>query len=155
MFGFDDAANMGLAAINAGVQIYGQRQQQRYQDKMQDISYEQALRHYEDKMADLQREREGVNRSAYHNQMATRNAIGDQQGPGSSYGRYVADRQERDRSLRYQALMRESDRTAADWIDYTKMMEIQKDMQKSQQTMGMISSLLLQGGSGVGAAFGG
>src|SRR6185503_4355639 len=104
MVGFDDAAQMGLGAINAGVQIFGAQQQARYNKKLQAIQRAQAKRHYEDQVLNLGLEQEDTNRDAFIRNQQQRDAIADQQGPDGSMGRVMHDRLEGERKRRYDAL---------------------------------------------------
>lgn len=155
MVGFDDAAMMGLGAINAGVQIYGQQLQKRGQKKLDKISRAQKQRNYEADLRDIDLQKDDVNRQAYYQQSENKQEIGDRQGPGSSYERHVSDRLEGERSRRYDALSRQKSMMQADWLDEQRAYKIQRKMQKNAQTMSMISSMLLQGGAGVGGMMGG
>lgn len=154
MVGFDDAAMMGLGAINAGVQIAGQQQQKRGQKKLDKIGRKQDKRHYERQQLELGLAQEDVNRQAGYDQEEIRNNLIDQQGPGGSQEQVMRGRREGERSRRYDALEREKVAQQADWMDKQKAYKIQKKMQKNAQTMSMISTMLMQGASGVGGAMG-
>ena len=148
MVGFDDAAMMGLGAVNAGVQIAGQQYQKRKQKKLDKMGRAQEQRHFDRQIKELGLQQEDVNRQNTYDQQDIRENVSDVQGPDSSYQVHLQDRREGERSRRYDALEREKIAMQADWMDKQKAYKIQKKMQKNAQTMSMISSLLMQGASG-------
>lgn len=150
MFGFDDAAQMGLGAINTGFQIFGANQQARYASKMAALQRAQAERHYKNDMLNLQLEGEDTNRKSYWQNQANRDNIADQQGVGGSFQRVSHDRLMGERDRRLEALDRQGKMMTADWIDQQKMWDLQDKSAKSQQLMSAISGLLMQGASGAG-----
>jgi len=155
MMGFDDAAMMGLGAINAGVQIAGAQAQKRGQKKLQKIQQGQEQRHHDFDIKNLGLQQEEVNRNAADLQRNTREDVVDQQGASSSQRNDRWNRNEGERSRRYDALERQKTALNLDWADHITQQKIQRRMQKTQETMQLISAALMQGGSGVGAAFGG
>lgn len=154
MVGFDDAAMMGLGAVNAGVQIAGQQYQKKKQKKLDKMGRAQEQRRFDRQIKELGLAQEDVNRQNTYDQQDIRENVSDNQGPDSSYQRYLQDRREGERSRRYDALEREKVAMQADWMDKQKAYKIQKKMQKNAQTMSMISSMLLQGASGAGGMMG-
>ena len=155
MVGFDDAAMMGLGAVNAGVQIAGQQYQKRKQKKLDKMGRAQEQRHYDRQMKELGLQQEDVNRQNQYDQQDIRETVSDAQGPDSSYQQHLQGRREGERGRRYDALEREKVAMKADWMDKQKAYKIQKKMQKNAQMMSMISSMLLQGASGAGGMMGG
>lgn len=154
MMGFDDAAMMGLGAINAGVQIYGAQQQKKGQKKLQQIQHSGQERDYNDKLKELGIGQEDVNRQAGLAQQGSREGDFDR-GMGNSGQRdYNRNQIEGDRGRRYDALERQKTRLKADWMDSERSLGIQRKMKKTADTMSMISTALMQGGSGVGGAMG-
>lgn len=160
MMGFDDAAMMGLGAANAGVQIYGQHAQGVQQKKLDKMSQQGARRQHGYEMTQLQLQKEDVDRQAQgvgghsEQQQNQENAADMGRINGSQVG---TDRDliEGDRQRRQDALDRTIALKNADWMDQERAWKIQKKMQKTAQLTGMISTMLLQGGSGVGGAMGG
>lgn len=155
MVGFDDAAMMGLGAVNAGVQIYGQQLQQRGQRKLDRLSKATRFRKQSEVEEDARLQHADISRANDEAQLQNRNELGDQQGYGGSEQRRNARLMNEDSSRRHQALDRQLTRLRADWADEDRVRSIQKKMAKNQRTMGMISSLLLQGASGAGGMLGG
>lgn len=154
MVGFDDAAMMGLGAVNAGVQIYGQMAQKRQQKKLTKMDQEQGRRHHGDQMLNLQLEKEDTDRQAGYQQQDTREGITDQQGNSNSESGYLRNKIEGERSRRQSALDRQVTLANADWMDQERAWKIQKKMAKTQQITSMISTALLQGGAGAGGMMG-
>ena len=155
MVGFDDAAMMGLGALNAGVQMFGATQQARYNRQLQALQRAQAERHYEDDIKNVGLNREDTTRQNYFGQQQSRDAWADQQGVGGSMQNVSRDRMQGAADRQIAALNRQETMLTADWIDQKKMWELQDKMAKSAQTMSMISGLLMQGGSGAAGAMGG
>jgi hypothetical protein len=158
MVGFDDAAMMGLGAINAGAQIYGQQTQKRGQKRLLGIQRQGEERHHGEELAELQKQEDEANRQAGLQQMQNQENAGEQfQGSGGhdSQADYYRQQTETNRRLQTEAIQRKRNSLNADWMDQQRSYKIQKKMQKSQQLMSMISTALMQGGSGAGAAMGG
>lgn len=154
MVGFDDAAMMGLGAVNAGVQIAGQVAQKRQQGKLDKMSKQQARRHHGYEMKNLQLEKEQTDRSAGLAQQDSRESDADRGLLNSSQRDYNRGQIEGERSRRQDALDRQIALKNADWMDQERAWKIQRKMQKTAQITSMISSMLLQGGSGVAGQMG-
>lgn len=150
MVGFDDAAMMGLGALNTVNQMVGAQQQKRQQKKLTKMGKAATARHRADTMQDIGLEQKDVDRDAVRDQVTLTSDIGDQQGPGGSYRNLISDRRETDRSERQQALERQKSRLQADWLDEDRARSIQKKIAKNAARMQMISGLLQQGGSSLG-----
>lgn len=159
MVGYDDAAMVGLGAVNAGVQIAGQMAQKRQQKKLTQMDRAQQARHFQDQMKNLQLEKEDVDRQAqgvggHSAQQNNREAAAE---AGRLFGSQVGtdrDQIEGERKRRQEALDRQITLANADWMDQQRAWKIQRKMQKTQELTGMISTMLLQGASGIGAAKG-
>lgn len=159
MVGFDDAAMMGLGAANAGVQIWGQHAQGVQQKKLTKMSQQQARRQHDETMTNLRLQQEQTDREAqgvggHSEQQNNREAAAE---AGRSFGSQVGtdrDLIEGERQRRQDALNRQITLQNADWMDQQRAWKIQRKMQKTQQLTSMISSMLLQGGSGVGGVMG-
>jgi len=154
-FGFDDAAMMGLGALNTGVQIYGQQMQKRGQKKLMKLQQGQEQRHHDADLKELNLQEEDVNRKAGLAQQDSREADYDRGMGQSSQRDYNYNQIEGERSRRYDALERQKNAMNLDWADHLTQQKIQKRMAKTQQTMQLISAALMQGGAGVGQAMGG
>lgn len=155
MVGFDDAAMMGLGVLNAGVQIAGQEYQRRQQKKLGKIDKAATKRKRDAAELDFRLAHADTDRANYYNQQEIGNNLGDQQGYGGSQERFQKRLANEDTSRRHQALERQRTMMKADWADEDKARSIQKKMAKNQRMMSMISTMLLQGASGVGGAMGG
>ncbi len=160
MVGFDDAAMMGLGAANAGVQIYGQQVQKRQQGKLDKMSKEQARRHHAEEMHGYQLQKEDTDRQAQgvggHSAQQTNSEDANDRGVYNGSQRGVdSGLIEGERQRRQTALDRQITLANSDWMDQERAWKIQKKMAKTAQITGMISTMLLQGGSGVGGAMGG
>lgn len=155
MVGFDDAAMMGLGAANAGVQIYGQHAQGVQQKKLDKMSKTGARRQHQYEMKNLGLEEEDTDRQAGLAQQDTRENDADRGLLNSGEHGYNRDQLEGQRTRRQDALDRQISLKNADWMDQERAWKIQRKMQKTAQLTGMISTMLLQGGSGVGGAMGG
>lgn len=155
MVGFDDAAMMGLGAANAGVQIYGQKVQERGQKKLTALDRRGQLRHHQYDIKNMELGQEDVNRQAGLQQQDSREGDADRGMLNSSQRGYDRSQIEGNRQRNYDAIERQKTMANADWMDNESAFRLQKKMAKTQKTMGMISTMLLQGGSGVGGAMGG
>lgn len=155
MVGFDDAAMMGLGVLNTGIQMFGQRAQARQQKKLGRIEHEAASRNYKNDLLNLRLQGAEVNRDASDAQSGTREDMGDRGMLDSSERNYQSSRLEDERLRRQEALARQTSMMNADWLDYNRKLDIQKKMAKTQQTMSMISGMLMQGGSGAAGMMGG
>lgn len=151
---FDGAVMMGLGALNAGVQIAGQQSQQRRQKKLDKMSKNQARRRQGFEMKNLQLEKEDTDRQANLAQQTSRESDADRGLINSSQRDYNRGQIEGERSRRKDALDRQIALKNADWMDQERAWRIQKKMQKTAQLTSMISSMLLQGGSGVAGQMG-
>lgn len=159
MMGFDDAAMMGLGAANAGVQIWGQHAQARQQKKLTKMEHEGQARHFYADMKNLQLQKEDVDRQAqgvggHSAQQNNREAAADAGRLTGSQVGVDSGLIEDERKRRQDALDRQMTLMNADWMDQQRAWKIQRKMQKTAQLTSMISSMLLQGGAGVGGTMG-
>ena len=154
MVGFDDAAMMGLGVVNAGVQAYGAHKQKKQQRKAGKIQKEGARRDLAFQQKELDESKVDTNFNFDEAIKALTEESGDRGIQHSSIRQDDENRQNYLRNRRLSAIDRQKAQLAAQGMDQERLWKIDKKMKKTQDMMNMISSALLQGGSGVAGGLG-
>lgn len=152
--GYDDAAMAALGIINAGVQAYGGANIRKKQKKAKKIQQGDYLRKLAEQQRELDENKVDVNygfdaniddisedtmdRGVYHSGIRT-DAIDEQN--------YLRNR-------RLSALDRQKASLAAGGLTTEKLWTINDQIDKTQNTMALISAALMQGATGVGQVYG-
>jgi hypothetical protein len=148
MFGFDDAAGMGLGMANAGIQAYGASVAKRHAKKAAKVQEAERLAQYKDQQQDLDLSAIDTKRQGY---MASENAESDDVERGLGRSTIASQNQttiNNTRDRRLNAIGRGKARLTRGFEAENKVKKIQRRAEKAQAMFSMIGSLMGGGLSG-------
>lgn len=151
MLGAAAGAEAGMGMLNAGIQAAMGAGLNRKQKKLNELNRGLSRRETQEKLDDITQEGQQTQHGAFMQEQGNEGQANDRGVADSSIPEGENKEVEYQKGQRLQSLNRRKNNVTANAADQEKMWKIQREMDRSQQQMSIISSFLQNGASGMGA----